>query len=290
MTLGEISAEWAEAASNTDGKELSVRTFHRYREEMASLFGINIECDKADGYRYYIRRDTFANNVITDWMLSSLRIASLGDQLKHHDKVVLERPPENSEYLDDIVDAISKGHLLRFHYRTAYGTDIDMELVPAFVRLFRQRWYVIGALPNSGFAPRTLPFDRISSLEVVDKKITLPTKVRSQLRPDRFFDGCFGIIRQQELPPEPIRIRAFYPENNYIDEVPLHESQTKLCDRGEYCDYELTVRPTRDFAQELLWHGRKIIVLSPDHFRQQMIGVLKDMARSYETGENTLEE
>lgn len=54
--------------------------------------------------------------------------------------------------------------------------------------------------------------------------------------------------------------------------------------------YELYVSPTRDFEQELLWHGRKVIVLSPDDFRQEMTGILKDMVRSYETGENTVEE
>ena len=39
-----------------------------------------------------------------------------------------------------------------------------------------------------------------------------------------------------------------------------------------------------------LWHGRKIIVLCPDDFSQEMIGILKDMARSHGTGENTVEE
>ena len=48
MTIQEICDDWAESSSNIDGKELSVRTFHRYREEIANLFGIEIECDKTD--------------------------------------------------------------------------------------------------------------------------------------------------------------------------------------------------------------------------------------------------
>ena len=185
---------------------------------------------------------------------------------------MLEKAPENTQFLDDIISAIDKHYAIRFHYRTPYGDEKDMELVPAFLRLFRQRWYVIGNLkqqnrhdpkPNtdgSDYHPRVLPFD--------------------------------GIIRQQNLPPRKIRIRAFYPENNYIEEVPIHESQTKLRDAadGSYTDYELYVSPTRDFEQELLWHGRKVIVLSPDDFRQEMLDILKDMVRSYETGENTVEE
>lgn len=304
MTIREICDDWAESSSNIDGKELSVRTFHRYREEIANLFGIEIECDKAGGYRYFIHRDRYANTEVSEWLLSSLRMASLGDRLRYHDKVMLEKAPENTQYLDDIIQAIDKHYAIRFHYRTAYGEEMEMEMVPAFLRLFRQRWYVIGNLthqdghapkPNadgSDCHPRVLPFDRVSYLEIVCERQFLSKRTQDLLRPDNFYDGCFGIIRQQHLPPRKIRIRAFYPENNYIEEVPLHESQTKIRDAadGSYSDYELCVSPTRDFEQELLWHGRKVIVLSPDDFRQEMIGILKDMVRSYETGANTVEE
>lgn len=304
MTLQEICDEWATSASNLDGRELSVRTFHRYREEISSIFGIGIECDKVGGYRYFIHRDRYVDTEVSEWLLSSLRIASLGEMLKYHDKVMLEEAPRNTQYLDDIVGAIDKQYALRFHYRTAYGEEKDMELMPAFVRLFHQRWYVIGTLIKQemdvgargdcppDFLPRVLPFDRISYLEIVCEKQHLSKKTKELLKPENFYDGCYGIIRQPSLPPIRIRIRAFYPENNYIDEVPLHESQTKIRDANDfsYSDYELRVCPTRDFEQELLWHGRKIIVISPDGFHQEMVGILKDMVRSYETQENTVEE
>ena len=52
-----------------------------------------------------------------------------------------------------------------------------------------------------------------------------------------------------------------------------------------YREYTLTIRPSRDFLQELLWHGRTLIVLKPEDLRQEMIDILKDMTKSYETGE-----
>ena len=304
MTLQEITDEWADSASNVKGTELTMRTFHRYREEIASIFGIEIECDKSNGYRYFIRRDKYADTEISDWLLSSLRIASLGDMLKYHNKVVLEEAPQNTEYLDDILGAIDKHYALRFQYRTAYGNEMEMEIVPAFVRLFHQRWYVVGNLirdskDNKGddkqdpdFNPRVLPFDRISYMEVVCEKQMLTAKARLLFKPENFYDGCFGIIRQENLKVEKVRIRAFYPENNYIEEVPLHESQRKIRDAEDfsYSDYELNVCLTRDFEQELLWHGRKITLLSPDYFKDEMLGILKGMTESYETGKNMLEE
>lgn len=82
------------------------------------------------------------------------------------------------------------------------------------------------------------------------------------------------------------RIRAFYPEYNYIEEVPLHESQERVRESpdGMYREYDLTVRPSYDFLQEMLWHGRNLIVLRPKSLRQEMIAMLKDMTQSYETG------
>lgn len=73
-----------------------------------------------------------------------LRLASLGDMLKFHNKVMLETPPYDTEYLDDILAAIDKQYLLKFKYVSGFGAESDIVLQPAFVRYFKQRWYVVG--------------------------------------------------------------------------------------------------------------------------------------------------
>ena len=309
LTFEEIANEWRDANANQDEDELDKRTFHRYRENIQSQFGITVECDKSDGYRYYLKRDPIANDDVTEWMLSSLRLASLGDMLKFHNKVMLDTPPYNTEYLDDILAAIDKQYLLKFKYVSGFGAESDIVLQPAFVRYFKQRWYVIGVkseerrVKNSsaevdGDADlnaevdvrklvRSLPFDRISFLKLICEKHPLSAKMKKFLTPENYYEDCFGIYRMEDVPVEKIRIRAFFPEYNYIEEVPLHESQQKVKESkdGMYREYTLTVRPSRDFLQELLWHGRNIIVLKPESLRLEMIGILKDMTKSYETGE-----
>ena len=291
LTFQEIVDEWAEASCNPDHEELTLRTFHRHRDAIASQFGINVECDKSDGYRYYVKRDRVECDETTEWVLSSMRLASLGEQLKYHNKVMLDTPPYNSEYLDDILRAIDKHYLLKFKYISAFGAESDMVLRPAFVRYFKQRWYVIGVKEYSSDADekkrvRCLPFDRISYLEVICENHPLSTKMKKFLTPENYYENCFGIMRMENEPVEKIRIRVFYPEYNLIEEVPLHESQQRLMESkdGMYREYELMVRPSRDFLQELLWHGRHIMVLQPESLRQKMIDILKDMTRSYETG------
>ncbi len=311
LTFEEIADEWKEARANQDNDVLDKRTFHRYRDNIQSQFGISVECNKSDGYRYYLKRDPVDDDDVTEWMLSSLRLASLGDMLKYHNKVMLDTPPYNTEYLDDILAAIDKHYLLKFKYVSGFGAESDIVLQPAFVRYFKQRWYVVGVKVKSeerrvknssaevdGEADlnaevdgrkliRVLPFDRISFLKLICEKHPLSAKMKKFLTPEIYYEDCFGIYRMEDVPVEKIRIRAFYPEYNYIEEVPLHESQQKVKESkdGMFREYTLTVRPSRDFLQELLWHGRNIIVLKPESLRLEMIGILKDMTKSYETGE-----
>ena len=302
LTFEEIDDEWKEARGNQDNDVLDKRTFHRYRENIQSQFGITVECNKSDGYRYYLKRDPVENDDVTEWMLSSLRLASLGDMLKYHNKVMLDTPPYNTEYLDDILAAIDKQYLLKFKYVSGFGAESDIVLQPAFVRYFKQRWYVIGVKKQRSVSEgkanssaeedvrklvRCLPFDRISFLKVICEKHPLPKEMKKFLTPNNYYEDCFGIYRMEDVPVEKIRIRAFYPEYNYIEEVPLHESQQKVKESkdGMYREYTLTIRPSRDFLQELLWHGRNLIVLKPESLRLEMVGILKDMTKSYETGE-----
>ena len=188
-------------------------------------------------------------------------------------------------------------HRCRENIQSQFGITVecnksDIVLQPAFVRYFKQRWYVVGVKNSNAEVDvrklvRCLPFDRISFLKLICEKHPLSAKMKKFLTPENYYEDCFGIYRMEDVPVEKIRIRAFYPEYNYIEEVPLHESQQKVkkSKDGMYREYTLTVRPSRDFLQELLWHGRNIIVLKPESLRQEMIGILKDMTKSYETGE-----
>ena len=188
-------------------------------------------------------------------------------------------------------------HRCRENIQSQFGITVecnksDIVLQPAFVRYFKQRWYVVGVKNSNAEVDvrklvRCLPFDRISFLKLICEKHPLSAKMKKFLTPENYYEDCFGIYRMEDVPVEKIRIRAFYPEYNYIEEVPLHESQQKVKESkdGMFREYTLIVRPSRDFLQELLWHGRNIIVLKPESLRLEMIDILKDMTKSYETGE-----
>ena len=156
-------------------------------------------------------------------------------------------------------------HRCRENIQSQFGITVecnksDIVLQPAFVRYFKQRWYVVGVKKQRSASEgkanssaeedvrklvRCLPFDRISFLKLICEKHPLSTKMKKFLTPENYYEDCFGIYRMEDMPVEKIRIRAFYPKYNYIEEVPQHESLQRMKESkdGMFREYTLTVRP-----------------------------------------------
>lgn len=287
LTFKEIQDKWKDASANSDGEPLFGRSFIRYRREAEALMHVEIACEKDNGNLYkVVRPDNFKNYEMQQWLLSAFRISNLAEHVNRHEQVMIEPAPPAAVLLQTVMDAIDRKYTLKFSYKSHYSdSKSNIELIPAFVRLFKQRWYVIGEVVGKQQA-KCCALERITDLEIAEQAKHLSKALRNILnKPEVYFEHCFGVIRQFE--PEPIRIRAFYPQNAYIKDVPIHAaSQIIVEDNENYTDFEIFVRPTYDLKQELLWHRDKIAVLAPESFRQDMINVLKATLKGYETSEN----
>ncbi len=284
MTFAEIRRAWSISSANIDAAAITERTFNRYRADAEIMMDVNIDCDKSNGYRYKIdEADVDKKSLATEWMLGAFRISALAASIKQKGSVVLESAPPAAHLLSPITEAIDNGFYLKFTYKSHYHVHAsEVELIPAFVRLYKQRWYVIGKLKDEGRA-KTFAFERMDSMEVIPEKIILSKQWQKQLSPFEYFKHCYGIIRQHE--PVKIRFRAFFPQDAYIRDIPIHSSQKKVYSCENYTDFEVYLRPTYDLKQELLWHRDKLAVLSPESFRLDMLEVIKATAKNYETGE-----
>lgn len=285
LTFEKIQKKWFNSSANEDGEALFERTFNRYRREAEALMHVDIICDKRDGNLYkVVRPDSFKNYELQQWLLSAFRISSLAEHVNGHKYVMLDSAPPAAHLLQTVMDAIDRKQSLKFRYQSHYkDSPNDVELIPAFVRLFKQRWYVIGEVAEKKCA-MSCALERISDLEIMEDKRSISKGLSKLLNPETYFEHCFGIIRQFE--PEIIRFRAFWPQNAYLRDVPIHISQTEVAKSEDYTDFEIYVRPTYDLKQEFLWNRDKMAVLSPESFRQDMINVLKATLEGYETGEN----
>ena len=263
LTLDEINRRWLDTEMS-EGIPIARSTFNRHRDAILDMFGIIIECDKKDGFRYYIDNDyVLEEDSIQNWMFSTLSVNSVLSESKGvHERILLERIPSDGENLHKFIEAMKRGVRIRVNYRRycAELSSSSMKLDPFFVRLFNRRWYGLVKFPEPTGNLFTLAFDRIVSLEVIDEKFVYP----KDFDPAGWFRNCYGIVRDPEVPVEKVMIRAFGREVNYLRDLPLHSSQIEVEKAGDYSDFQLTLSPTADFFSPLLARGAAIKILEPE--------------------------
>ncbi len=262
LTLEEINRKWLDTEMS-EGIPIARSTFNRHRDAILDIFGIIIECDRKDGFRYYIfNEEVLEEDSIQNWMLSTLSVNSILSESKAvQNRILLERIPSEGQNLLKFIDAMKRGVKVQIEYRR-YGSGTNktsMKLEPLFVKLFNKRWYAIVRLPQPEANPFTLAFDRVISLEITAEKY----QYDKDLDPVGWFRDCYGIVRDPEVPIERVVIRAFGKEVFYLRDLPLHHSQKEITTTEEYSDFELTLRPTADFLSPLLSRGSAIMIIEP---------------------------
>ena len=262
LTLEEINRRWLDTELS-EGIPIARSTFNRHRDAILDMFGIIIDCDKKDGFRYYIdNEEVLEEDSIQNWMLSTLSVNSILSESKAVQKrILLESIPSDGDNLHKFIEAMKRGVRVMVNYRRygGFGYGSPMKLDPFFVRLFNKRWYALVKFPEPTGLLFTLAFDRIISLDVTDEKFDYP----KDFDPATWFRDSYGIVRDPEVPVETVIIRAFGKEANYLRDLPLHQSQKEVETTDAYSDFSLTLSPTADFFSPLLSRGAAIKVLSP---------------------------
>ena len=260
LTFEEINHHWLKTEMS-GGVAMPRSTFNRHRDAILDMFGIIIDCDKKDGYRYHIANaEVLAEDTLQNWMLSTLSVNNvLAESLGVHERILLERIPSDGEQLHHFIEAMKQSMRIVIRYRR-YGSEESslMLLEPYLVKLFNKRWYAVVRHPDDG-GLFTLAFDRIVSLEITDQTFEYDTT----FDPAGWFRDCYGIVNDRDVPIEKVVIRAFGREPHYLRDLPLHHTQRELCSTPEHTDFELTLRPSADFITPLLSRGAAIRVLSP---------------------------
>lgn len=279
MGLERIQQRWIDENLN-ERKPLSRTTFYRLRQAIEDMFGIIIECDSNDNYQYFISNpEVLRDNSTQNWMLQTLTVNNvLTDSLAIKDRLVLEEIPQGMEYLHLIIKAIKCNHQLTMGYRkfsdpNGYTATIE----PYCLKMFRQRWYLLGKNITDKKKLQIYALDRVTSLEETDH----PFKINPHFHAEEFFKKYFGVFINEDLPMERIVLRAYPPMINYLRTLPLHHSQKEIATTNEYSDFQFFVAPTFDFRQAILKEGSELEVLEPQAFRDEIKQELNKAIKRY---------
>ena len=283
LTYKEFEERWKRSSQNVLGTSLPKRTFADCLRAIEETFDIDISSDARNGYCYRIvQRDWLENDRVKDWLLSAFAVNGLlQDSRGLRERVMYEDIPSGNDYLLEVLKAMRENHVLAVTYQDYYDEEPrDIMLEPYCVRVFRQRWYVVGVMENEpkGEEPtmltnqgsiRRYALDRVVKLESTDATFKMPR----DFSVSDYFTDAFGIIVEpEEYDVETIRIKVYdiNHRREYLRSLPLHKSQKEVERHEDYSVFELCVAPTYDFIKEILSMGGEVEVISPKYVRQEV--------------------
>ncbi|MBR4366092.1 MAG: WYL domain-containing protein [Bacteroidaceae bacterium] len=277
ISLADINSKWVRT-SMSDGKDLSRTTFNRHKDAIEDIFGIFIKCDASDGYKYYIQNShALHEDSVQSWMLSTLSVSNvISESMSLQDRILLESVHTADDYFDLLTEAMKKGVRVKVVYRKYEDAPKSYLFAPYCIKLFKPRWYVLGqferkaekdespmrrtGLPK-GFIEyfRMFSFDRIQEIELTDEKF----EIAPDFSAEEYFQDYYGAMVIDSVKRERVVVRAFGKERFYLNDLPLHETQTIVGQGDDYVDFSVTLRPTMDFFSHLLSRSSQVKVLQP---------------------------
>ena len=267
ISLSEINDKWIET-DFSGGLEFSRTTFHRHKIAIEEMFGIYIDCDRKNGFKYYIGNEyVLQENSVQNWMLSTLSVSSLlAESMSLNERILLEHVPSGGEKLKMVIIAMKESKKISITYRRYGGHAVrTFDLEPYCVKLFGQRWYMLGRFADRGMA--TFSLDRMLEIKIINEKF----KFDEDFDAASYFSDCFGVMLDENLKPERVKIRAYGYEPYYLRDLPLHHSQREIQSTEEYCDFELKLKLTSDFKAKLLSRGEWVEILEPKALAEEII-------------------
>ena len=245
----------------------SLRTFKRDREDIASIYGFEIEYNLSRK-AYYLNQDIQpeADNRVMEAfdVMDAFNIKTNID-----DYVLFEKRQQlGTSNLSDILHAIKDNLNINFWYHRYQEDNGSLKKVsPLALKEFKYRWYLLAKEINSDEI-KPFALDRLSNLSVTNVKFA--SQNRNLIKD--LFNDCFGIFlpnKNQKV--EHIILSFPKLKGKYIKSLKMHSSQNELIDNENEYRISLDVYITHDFIMELLSHGLELEVIEPKHLKETII-------------------
>lgn len=291
ITFKEINQRWIdeEMSSNADPdkRDLELRTFHKWRDNIADIFGIIIACRHVGGYHYYIENaDDLKRGNLRSWIIDTLAVSDLlvsNKMLK--DRIMLEPVNSERDLLTLVLGAMRSNTALNIVYGGFERDDSGpFPVHPYAVRMFKQRWYLVANSPWIGQV-RIYALDRIHSAEFIEgEHFDMPVGFDVAT----YFHDYYGTVRYLKKP-QRVKLRVYDYQVNYVKSLPFHGSQwySEAESTDEYTVFNLYVSPEYDFRQALLAMGDDVEVLEPKWFRDELAAIARAMCERYGVSSTT---
>lgn len=276
MSLDELSKKWERSVLNDDGNPLSRRTFQEHRNAINDLeIGIQINYSYTKK-SYELVSDDDNGNSVARWMWNAMTLQSTINQsvsIKH--RIVVDEIPSAQIYLETVLQGIKENSLIEFTYQPFGKEELKVSLLPYFVQLTEQRWYVYGINPN-GETIKAYALDRIKSIKLQEETFIFP----EEFSPEEYLQGN-GIGQYDNIPIMDIVIRAYGIQVDRLRTLPLHSSQQETKTEEGKSEFTYRLRPNSKFIGDILSMGKYVKVLSPYYAKKRLKEMIEKLLTYY---------
>lgn len=281
LSFEEIAMLWQDDPLS-DG-ELPLRTFHEHRKGIKEMFGVEIECNKTDGFRYYVKNpEVLSQERLATWLLNAYNVPKgFATYNRMQDRVLLEEMSRGNIFVDSILDALQRNVVVIVDYQSYEGPHEIYHVSPYALKAYNRQWYMLGFIEEKN-AIRNIALNRILDFKKTNKSFDRPKDFDAR----KYYANTIGIFVNDELNVETVKVRAFGVQMEYLRALPLHKSQEEVKTKyGEYADFQYRLCITPELVSALLAMGEKVEVLEPRSLRQQIIDRLNASMKRYSASE-----
>ena len=113
ITRSELNDLWIKS-DISNGEKLVRRTFYNYREGIAEIFNVDIECDPST-FEYYIKDSGEQADKMLNWLIDTASMSGMLSNSKDiADRIVLEDVPSARKNLPVMIQAMKENRRVKF--------------------------------------------------------------------------------------------------------------------------------------------------------------------------------
>ena len=263
-------ADYLETQFAEKGLELKFteRTFQRDKLAIADVFGIQISYSRKKNVHFIEEEEL---ELSQESVFDQLLLVEAYRETKGKADVMFFEPrrARGLEHLNGLIHAITQKKVLSFTYQKFWENEKSSKVVmPYALKEFKNRWYLLAAdyqSKNTSFFLKTYGLDRISDLNISNTSFK-----RENIDIEKAYKNSFGIISTLGKETQEILLKFDREQANYVKALPLHHSQTVIAENETETIFRVSLVPTYDFQREILSYGKRVQVLAPESFIQEL--------------------
>lgn len=257
--------------------------YYRYADVTATLSVLSITTPDRDALARTITllrerySDADEQNPQWQWMLATLESIAGDRPMGEGEYVSFENNSAfaGNAYFATLLEAIMNRHPVSVRYRPYNAEASEMKIYPYYLKQFNSRWFLLCAEEGkTGII--NLALDRILKVKPWKHPYKEP-----EVDFTTWFDDMIGVSRSEKLPVEPVTLKVANSRYPYVETKPFSEKQRILRHDEQTHTITFPIRVNNELVAEILSFGSDVEVLHPQHLRDKIGGIIKQMEKNY---------